>query len=72
MPDGEWTERRLRVGSLAEGAKLARKLIERRGRSGCNAYRPDRRRFVSVAESTAMTEKLKADSALPQTPVVVQ
>ena len=34
MPGGEWTERRLRVGSLAEGAKLAREWIEERGRSG--------------------------------------
>jgi hypothetical protein len=30
MPGGEWTERCLRVGSLAEGAKLAREWIEKR------------------------------------------
>jgi hypothetical protein len=32
MPGGEWTARCLRVGSLAEGAKLARAWIEKRGR----------------------------------------
>jgi hypothetical protein len=30
MPGDEWTERCLRVGSLAEGAKLARDWIEKR------------------------------------------
>src|SRR5262249_22634877 len=30
MPGGEWTERCLRVGSLAEGAKVAREWIEKR------------------------------------------
>lgn len=30
MPGGEWTERCLRVGSLSEGAKLAREWIEKR------------------------------------------
>jgi hypothetical protein len=34
MPGGEWTERCLRVGSLAEGAKLAREWIEERLRRG--------------------------------------
>lgn len=29
-PGGQWTERCLRVGSLAEGAKLAREWIEKR------------------------------------------
>jgi hypothetical protein len=28
MPGGQWTERCLRVGSLADGAKLAREWIE--------------------------------------------
>jgi hypothetical protein len=28
MPGGQWTERCLRVGSLAEGSKLAREWIE--------------------------------------------
>jgi hypothetical protein len=32
MPGGTWTERCLRVGSLAEGAKLAREWIKKRGR----------------------------------------
>ena len=31
MPGGQWTERCLRVGSLAEGAKLARVWIEECG-----------------------------------------
>jgi hypothetical protein len=31
MPGGQWTERCLRVGSLAEGAKLWREWIEERG-----------------------------------------
>jgi hypothetical protein len=31
MPGGQWTERCLRVGSLAEGAKLAREWIEKLG-----------------------------------------
>jgi hypothetical protein len=30
MPGGQWTERCLRVGSLAEGAKVARDWIEKR------------------------------------------
>ena len=33
MPGGQWTERCLPVGSLAEGAKLAREWIEKQGRS---------------------------------------
>jgi hypothetical protein len=34
MPGGQWMERCLRVGSLAEGAKLARERIEERLRRG--------------------------------------
>jgi hypothetical protein len=34
MPGGQWTERCLRVGSLEEGAKLAREWIEKRLRRG--------------------------------------
>ena len=34
MPGGQWTERCLRVGSLAEGARLAREWIEERLRLG--------------------------------------
>jgi len=33
-PGGQWTERVLRVGSLAEGAKLAREWIEERLQRG--------------------------------------
>jgi hypothetical protein len=32
MPGGQWTERCIRVGSLAEGGNLAREWIEKRGR----------------------------------------
>jgi hypothetical protein len=34
MPGGQWTERCLRVGSLEDGAKLARAWIEERLRCG--------------------------------------
>jgi hypothetical protein len=34
IPGGQWTDRCLRVGSLAEGAKLAREWIEDRRRRG--------------------------------------
>jgi hypothetical protein len=37
MPGGQWTERCLRVGSLAEGAKLARAWIEERGKKNSQA-----------------------------------